>query len=148
MDSGSVQVDFFLSSIALDFLHVCHAFTDGFPNPFVHFIFILVEPVTAKDVATSKRWWGDFAEVCLCVWIMWSQDIPPRNFQDVVGIVRPFRAGLMKELTKILDRSSTESPPMTGLFGFSLRPGQRIFDQVGTDVLGVAIPGVGKISKG
>src|SRR5260370_35371593 len=58
------------------------------------------------------------------------------------------RAGLMKEAAQILDRSTAESPPMAGLFGFLLRPSQRIFDQVGTDVLGVAIPGVRKIPKG
>src|SRR5260221_2959875 len=148
MDSGSVQADFFLPSIALDFMYICHALDDGFLNPFIHFIFILIEAVTAKDVAARKRWWCDFTEVFLCVWIIWSQHIPPRDCQDVVGIMRPFRAGLMKEVTQILDRSSAESPPMAGLFGFPLRPSQRIFDQVGTDVLGVAIPGVRKIPKG
>src|SRR5260221_6396433 len=148
MDSGSVQADFFLPSIALDFMHVRCALDYGFLNPFVHLVFILIEPITAKDVATSKRWWCDFTEVFLCVWIIGSQHIPPRDCQDVVGIMRPFRAGLMKEVTQILDRSSAESPPMAGLFGFLLRPSQRIFDQVGTDVLGVAIPGVGKISQG
>src|ERR1700680_1170968 len=54
----------------------------------------------------------------------------------------------MKELTQVLDRSSAESPPMAGPFSFLLRPGQRIFDQVWTDVLGVAIPGIRKISQG
>src|SRR5258708_2911698 len=148
MISGSVQADLFLPSIALDFMHVCHALDDGFLNPFVHFIFILIESVTAKDVAASKRWWCNCTEGFLCVRIMWSQHIPPRHFQHIVGIMRPLRAGLMKELTKILDRSSAESSPMAGPFGFPLRPGQRIFDQVGTDVLGVAIPGVRKIPKG
>ena len=57
MDSGSVQADFFLTSIALDFMYVRHALDDGFLNPFVHLVFILIEPVTTKDVATSKRWW-------------------------------------------------------------------------------------------
>ena len=132
----------------MDFMHVRHALDYGFLNPFLHLVFILIEPITAKDVATSKRWWGDFTEVLLCVWIIWSQHIPPRDCQDVVGIMRPFRAGLMKEVTKIFNRSSAESPPMADLFGFVLRPGQRIFDQVGTDMLGVAIPGVRKIPKG
>ena len=35
MDSGSIQADFFLPGIALDFMHVRHALADGFPNPFV-----------------------------------------------------------------------------------------------------------------
>ena len=55
MDSGSVQADLFLSGIAVDFMHVCYTLVDGFLDPFVHLIFILVEPVTAKDVAASKR---------------------------------------------------------------------------------------------
>src|SRR5947209_14546500 len=37
---------------------------------------------------------------------------------------------------------------MAAPFGFPLRPGQRIFDQVWTEVPGVAIPGIGKISQG
>src|ERR1700694_3554836 len=147
MDSGSVQADFFLSSIVLDFMHVRYALDYGFLNPFVHLVFILIESVTAKDVAASKRWWCNSTEVFLCVRIIWSQHIPPRGCQDIVRIMRPLRAGLMKELTKILDRSSAESPPMAGPLGFLLRPGQRIFDQVGTDVPGVAIPGIRKIPK-
>ena len=57
MDLGSVQADLFLSGIAVDFMHVCHTLDDSFVNPFVHLVFILIEPVTTKDVATSKRWW-------------------------------------------------------------------------------------------
>src|SRR5437764_5915687 len=37
---------------------------------------------------------------------------------------------------------------MAGPFGFPFRPGQRIFDQVWTDVPGVAIPGIRKIPQG
>src|SRR5260370_3799403 len=55
---GSIQADFFLPSIALDFMHICHALDDGFLNPFVHLVFILIESVTAKDVAAGKRWRG------------------------------------------------------------------------------------------
>src|SRR5260370_17454741 len=132
MDSGSVQADFFLPSIALDFMHVRYALDDGFLNPFVHLVFILIEPITAKDVATSKRWWCDFTEVFLCVWIIWSQHIPPRDCQDVVGIMRPFRAGLMKEVTKILDRSSAESPPVAGPFAFLLPPSHTTFSPLRT----------------
>src|SRR5258708_475076 len=148
MDSGSVQADFFLPSIALDFMYICHALDDGFLNPFIHFIFILIESVTAKDVAASKRWWCDFTEVFLCVWIIWSQHIPPRDCQDVVGIMRPFRAGLMKEVTQILDRSSAESPPMAGLFCVLLRPRHKVFYYVGAGGLCGAIPGGRKIPKG
>src|SRR6266852_4581492 len=114
MVSGSVQADFFLPSIALDFMYVRHALGDGFLNPFVHFIFILIEPVTAKDVAARKRWRCDCTEVCLCVRIRWSRHIPPGHFQHIRGVMRPLRAGLLKELTQILDRSCAESPPMAG----------------------------------
>src|SRR5215469_5504119 len=89
----SIQTDFFLPGIVLDFMHVCHALANGFPNPFVHLIFILIEPVTAKDVAASKRWWCDGTQICLCVWIIWSRHIPPGDCQDVVGIMCPFGAG-------------------------------------------------------
>src|SRR5260370_37540688 len=142
MDSGSVQADFFLPSIALDCMHVRYALDDGLLNPFVHLVFILIEPITAKDVATSKRCWCDFTEVFLCVWIIWSQHIPPRDCQDVVGIMRPFRAGLMKEVTKILDRSSAESPQMAGLFRFHFPPCPGVFFMVGAGVLGVALSAV------
>ncbi len=148
VSSGSIQADFFLPSIALDFMHICHALDDGFLNPFVHLVFILIESVTAKDVAAGKRRRCDFTYVFLCVWIIWSQHIPPGNCQDVIGIMRPFWAGLMKEVTKILDRSSGEGSPMTGLFGFLFRPGQRLFYQFRTDMLCVAIPGVRKIPQG
>ena len=57
MSSGSVHADLFLPGIVLDFMHVRYALDDGFMNPFVHLVFILIEPVTTKDVATSKRWW-------------------------------------------------------------------------------------------
>src|SRR6266704_3067264 len=95
-------------------MHVGYALGDGFLNPFVHFIFILIEPVTAKDVAARKRWWCNGTEVCLCVRIMWSRHIPPGQFQYIIGIMRPLRAGLLKELTQILDRSSAESAPVAG----------------------------------
>ena len=55
MDSGSVEADFFLPSIALNFMHVCHALGNSFLNPFVHFIFILIESVTAKDIAAGNQ---------------------------------------------------------------------------------------------
>src|SRR5258708_8782031 len=127
MISGSVQADLFLPSIALDLMHVCPALEDGFMNPFVHFIFILIESVTAKDVAASKRWWCNCTEVFLCVRLMWSQHIPPRHFQHIVGIMRPLRAGLMKELTKILDRISAESSPIAGPLAFPPPPCPQIF---------------------
>jgi len=56
MSSGSVQADLFLPSKVLDFMYVRYTLDDGFLNPFVHLVFILIEPITAKDVATSKRW--------------------------------------------------------------------------------------------
>src|SRR5256885_927465 len=128
-------------------MDVCHTLADGFLYPFVHLIFILIEPVTAKDVATSKRWWCDGTEIRLCVCIMWSRHIPPGHFQYIIGVMYPLRAELVKELTQILDRSSAESPPAAGLFGFLLGPAQRIFNQLETNVPGVAIPGVRKIPK-
>jgi hypothetical protein len=54
MDSGSVQADFFLPSIMLDFVHIRYALDDGFLNPFVHFVFILItNPISAELARVS-----------------------------------------------------------------------------------------------
>ncbi len=34
----------------MDCMYVVYALDDGFLNPFVHLIFILIEPIIAKDV--------------------------------------------------------------------------------------------------
>src|SRR5260221_1752087 len=125
-------------------MHICHALEDGFLNPFVHLVFILIEPITAEDIATSKRWRCNCTEVFLCVRIIWSQHIPPRHFQHIVGIMRPLGAGLMKELTQVLDRSSAESPPMAGPVKFLRRPRRSIFENGGTRGRGAAITRIGE----
>src|SRR5579859_6171471 len=56
INSSSVQADFFQPRITLYFMHIGYAFDYGFLNPFVHLILVLIEPITAKDIATSKRW--------------------------------------------------------------------------------------------
>jgi hypothetical protein len=99
MDSGSVQADFFLSSIALDFMHVRYALDDGLLNPSVHLVFILIEPVTAKDVATSKWWWCRSARVFSDRWIVCTLGIPPGSIKHIGGVVYPLRAKLMMEVT-------------------------------------------------
>jgi hypothetical protein len=146
MDSGSVQADFFLSRIALDFMHVRYALNDGFLNPFIHLVCILIEPITAKDVATGKRWRGRSARVFSDRWIVGTLGIPPGSIEDIGGVMYPLRAGLVMEVTQVVDRCGAKSSPTLGRFGFLLWLDQRVLDQVGSDVLGVAIPGVGKIS--
>src|SRR6266566_6587083 len=81
MSSGSVQADLFLPSKALDFMHIRYALDDGFLNPFVHLVFILIEPITAKDVATSKRWWGRSPRVFSDRWIVRTLGIPPGSIE-------------------------------------------------------------------
>jgi hypothetical protein len=105
MDSGSLQADFFLPSIALDFIHVRHALADGFPNPFVQLIFILIRPITAKDVVTSKRRLGDCTEVCLYVWIMWSD---PTQIWWRIGMwnILYRRRGVCPSIRRRIPRSS------------------------------------------
>ena len=83
MDSGSVQADFFLPCIALDFMHIRHALDDGFLNPFVHLVFILIKPITAKDVATSKRWRCRSPRVCSDRWIIRTLGIPPGSSENI-----------------------------------------------------------------
>ena len=120
MDSGSVQADFFLSSIKLDFMHVRYALDDGFLNPFVHLVFILIEPITAKDVATSKRWWCRSPRVFSDRWIVRTLGIPPGSIEDIGGVVYPLGARLVMELTKVFDRGGAKSSPTLGAFGFLL----------------------------
>ncbi len=83
MDSGSVQAYFFLSSIKPDCMHVRYALDDGFLNPFVHLVFILIEPITAKDVATSKRWWGRSPNVFSDCWFVRTLGIPPGSIENI-----------------------------------------------------------------
>src|SRR6266568_3479981 len=148
MDSGSVQADFFLPGIVLDFMHVRYALDYGFLNPFVHLIFILIEPITAKDVAMSKRWWCRSSRVFSDRWIVRTLGIPPGSIEDIGGVVYPLGARLVMEVTKVFDRCSAKSSPTLGTFGFLLWLDQGFPYQVGSDMLCVAIPGVGKISQG
>src|SRR6266705_4426964 len=109
MDSGSVQADFFLTSIALDFMYVCDTFGDGFLNPFVHLVFILIEPITAKDVATSKRWWCRSPRVFSDSWIVRTLGIPPGSIENIERVVYLLRAGLVMEATKVFDGCGAKS---------------------------------------
>ncbi len=145
---GPVQADFFLPGVALDFMHIRQAPADGFPNPLVHLVFILIEPITAKDVAARKRWWCRSARVFADRRIVGTLGIPPGSLEDIEGVVYPRRAGLVMEVTQIFDRCGAKSGPPPGTFGFLLWLDQRVLYQVGSDMLGVAIPGVGKISQG
>ncbi len=52
------------------------------------------------------------------------------------------------ETTEVFDGGGTEGSPAASMFSFLLWPGQRLFYQFRTDMLGVAIPGVRKISQG
>ena len=74
---GSIQADFFLPSIALDFMHICHALDNGFLNPFVHLVCILIESVTAKDIAAGKRWWCRSPSMFSYSWIVCPLGVPP-----------------------------------------------------------------------
>src|SRR5260370_4631107 len=148
MDSGSVESDFFLPSIALDFIDVRYARDYCLLNPFVNLVFILIEPITAKDVATSKRWWCRSPRVFSDSWIVRTLGIPPGSIQNIVGVMYPPWAGLVMEVTKIFDRCGAKSSPTLGTFGFLLWLDQRFLYQVGSDMLCIAIPGVGKISQG
>src|SRR5437773_10954196 len=101
MDSGSVQADFFLPRITLDFMHVRYALDDGFLNPFVHLVFILIEPITAKNVATSKRWWCRSPNVFSDHWIISTLGILPGSIESIGVVVYPFWARLVMEVTKV-----------------------------------------------
>src|SRR2546422_8543083 len=125
MSSGSVQADFFLPSIALDCMYVRYALDDGLLNPFVHLVFILIEPITTKDVATSKRWWCRSPRVFSDRWIICTLGIPPGSIENIGGVVYPLRAGLVMEATQVFDRCGAKSPPTLGTFGFLLWLDQR-----------------------
>src|SRR5258708_23227926 len=139
MSSGSVQADFFLPSIALDFMYVCDAFDDGFLNPFVHLVFILIEAITAKDDATSKRWWCRSPRVFSDSWIVRTLGIPPGSIQNIVGVMYPPWAGLVMEVTKIFDRCGAKSSPTLRTFRFLLCLDQHSLTQVGPHILSLPI---------
>src|SRR5436309_102786 len=120
MDSGSVQADLFLPCIALDFMHVRDALDDGLLNPFVHLILILIEPITAKDVATSKRWRCRSLRVFSDSWIVRTLGIPPGSIEHIGRVVYPLWARLVMELTQVFDRGGAKSSPTLGGFGFLL----------------------------
>jgi hypothetical protein len=111
MNSGAVQADLLLPSISLDFMHVRYALEDGFLNPFVHLIFILIEPITAKDVAVSKRWGCHSAHVFADGWIVPTLGVPPGSIQHIGGVVYPLRARLVMEVTQVFDRCRAKSSP-------------------------------------
>src|SRR5690348_16304707 len=125
-------------------MHVRHTPGDGFPNPLVQLVFILVEPVTAKDIATSKRGWSRSPRVFADCWIVSSLGIPPGCIEDVGGVVDPLRAGLVMEFTQVFDGGGAKSCPAPGRFGFLLWLDQWVLDQLRSHMLGVAIPCVGK----
>ena len=146
--SGSVQADFFLPGIPMDLMDIRDALEDGFLNPFVHLVFVLIEPIAAKDVAASKGWRCHSPRVCSDGWVICSLRVPPGSIEHKGGVVDPLGARLVMQLTQVLDRGGAKSSPTPGIFGFLLWLDQRVLDQVGADMLGVAIPGVGEISQG
>src|SRR5207302_2017304 len=89
--------------------NVVIASIDCFLNPFVRQVFRLLEPVTAKDVARSKRWWCRSPRVFSDRWIIRTLGIPPGSIEDRGGVVYPLRARLVMELTKVFDRCSAKS---------------------------------------
>ena len=62
--------------------------------------------------------------------------------------MHPLRVELLMEATQVLDGCSAKSSPTLGAFGFLLWLDQRFLYQIGSVMLCVAIPGVGKISQG
>src|SRR5260370_11400576 len=84
--SGTVEADFFLSSIVMDFMNVGHAFGNGFLNPFVHLVFILIEIITAKYITACKR----RGSCSLCAFsyglVICSLCVPPRRFPNIVWV--------------------------------------------------------------
>lgn len=84
MDSGSIQADLFPLCITLDFMHICYAFDDSLLNPFVHLVFIVIEPVAAEDVTTSKRWRCHVANTLSDRWIVRTLSIPPKGLGGVI----------------------------------------------------------------
>ncbi len=101
-------------------MYVSHALGNGFPDPFVHLIFILIEPITAKDVATSKRGRGLSPRVFSDRWIIRTLGIPPGGPEDIGGVMHPLRAELVMEATQVFDRCGAKSFPTLGPFGFLL----------------------------
>jgi hypothetical protein len=127
-------------------MYIRNALNNSFLNPFVHLVFILIESIAAKDVAAGKRRWCHSSEAFSDLWIVRTLGIPPGSMKRRRGVIDPLWARLVMEATKIFDRCRAKSSPALRIVGLLLRLAQRFLYQVGADVFGVAVPGVGKIS--
>jgi hypothetical protein len=88
---ASVDADLFLTSIAENFSRVCNSLVSCFLRPGAHLIFILVEPIAAKDVTLYKGCRGDVHQLYAGGEII-GVFRPPGGGEDVTWMVYPLRA--------------------------------------------------------
>ena len=142
---ASVDADFFLTSITENFSGVCNSSGSCFLRPGAHFIFILVEPVAAKDVALYKGCWCNLHQLYAggeTIGVFW----PPGAGQDITWIVYPLRTGDIIAVTKEFYRGRTEGSPTAGVFSVSFWLRYGVAHQGEPVVLRVAVPGVPEVA--
>ena len=112
-----MQSRFFLPGIAPDIARITQALAVRFLEPLVQFILVLVEPVTAKDIAPRKRSRGRFPAVLQDRVVgKVDDDIPVPGGGECIGKVQhPRRARDLIALAQELNRGGTKGGPMARL---------------------------------
>src|SRR5438876_11062422 len=144
-----MQSRFFLPGIAPDVAPIAHAFAVRFLEPLVQFMFILVEPVAAKDISPRKRSRGRFPAM-LQDYVVGKVDDDvsvPWSGERIGRFPHPRRAKDPIAVAQELNRGCAKGCPMARMLRVSTRTHQRFADQGGTSVLGVVIPGVRKVPR-
>ncbi len=142
---ASVDADFFLASIAENFSRVCNSPGSCFLRPGAHFIFILVEPVAAKDVTLYKGCRGDPRQLYAGGEIIGVLR-PPGGGEDVTWMVYPLWTRDAVAMTEELDRGCTEGSPTACMPGVTFWFRYGILHQGEPIVLCVAVPGVPEVA--
>ena len=141
----TVDTDLFLTSIAENFSRVCYPLGSCFLRPGTHFIFILVEPIAAKDVTPYKGGWGDPHQ-----FYTGGESIgvlrPPGSDEDVTWMVYPLGTGDVIAMAEELDRGCTEGSPTLRMPGVKLWFRNGVDHQGEAMVFCISVPGVPEVA--
>ena len=108
-----MQSRFFLPGVAPDVTWIAHAFAVRFLEPLVKLILVLVEPVTAKDIAPRKRSRGRFPAMFQDHGVIKvDDDIPVPGGGECIGRVQhPRRARDLIALAQEMARLKAAGEP-------------------------------------
>src|SRR5579859_3559160 len=123
-----VNADFFLASVTENFSRICNSSGSRFLRPGAHFIFILVQPVAAKDMTLYKGHRGSMHQLYAGSQIT-RIFRPPGSGENVTWIVYPLRTGDVIAVAKKLNRGCAEGSPAPCMPGATFWFHQGIFHQ-------------------